>query len=97
MTTTQPFRSEVTRAAGNLLSVYLDVDQSKAINLNKGYERALAAKLKAASGPSFVTDDDPEERSSYEFCQRFNGPARSSRKDAGTIFATGAPPIFLAR
>ena len=48
-TTTQSLRPAITNATGKLLSVYLDTDQSNAANLNKGHERAMAAKLKAIS------------------------------------------------
>jgi peptide chain release factor subunit 1 len=39
--------SEFRKANGKVLSVYLDIDQSKATNLNRGFERALQTELRS--------------------------------------------------
>ncbi|RMG54875.1 MAG: hypothetical protein D6723_03970 [Acidobacteria bacterium] len=43
----QVLKSYQPQGDGYVLSLYLDVDQSKAINLNRGFERALNSMLKA--------------------------------------------------
>jgi hypothetical protein len=42
----QSLRARITNSNANILSVYLDVDQGKASNLNKHYEIALTSSLK---------------------------------------------------
>ena len=69
-TTTQSLRPAITNATGKLLSVYLDTDQSNAANLNKGHERALAAKLKAISEGLAVKKVSRQRRRSLATGQR---------------------------
>jgi peptide subunit release factor 1 (eRF1) len=40
---------EVREGAGRVLSVYLDVDQSRAANLNRGFQRAFESRIKIIS------------------------------------------------
>jgi hypothetical protein len=47
--TAQSLRPDVTNSKANVLSVYIDVDQSKAANLNRGYATALESSLKRIS------------------------------------------------
>jgi hypothetical protein len=72
-TTTQSLRPAITNATGNLLSVYLDTDQSNAANLNKGHERALAAKLKAISEGLAQTVERKEFDAAARLVQEFVG------------------------
>ena len=93
MTTTQSLRPAITNATGNLLSVYLDTDQSKAANLNKGHERALAAKLKTISEGLAQNVDRKEFDAAARLVQEFVGDRQVSHK-ALVIFADASRILF---
>jgi len=96
MTTTTPsLRPVITNAPGNLLSVYLDTDQSKAANINKGHERALSAKLKAISEGLLQNVERKEFDAAARLVQEFVRDQQPSYK-ALVIFAD-ASRILLSR
>jgi len=92
-TTTQSLPPAITNATGNLLSVYLDTDQSKAANLNKGHERALAAKLKAVSERLAQNVERKEFDAAARLVQEFVGDHQVSQK-ALVIFADVSRILF---
>ena len=93
-TTTQSLPPAITNATGNLLSVYLDTDQSKAVNLNKGHERALAAKLKAISEGLAQNVERKEFDAAARLVQEFVGNQQLSSK-ALVIFADAFRILFF--
>jgi Bacterial archaeo-eukaryotic release factor family 10 len=93
-TTTQSLRPAITNATGKLLSVYLDTDQSKAVNLNKGHERALAAKLKAISEGLAQNVERKEFDAAAKLVQEFVGDHEHSHK-ALVIFADASRILFF--
>jgi len=93
--TTQSLRPVITNATGNLLSVYLDTDQSKAANINKGHERALSAKLKAISEGLLQNVERKEFDAAARLVQEFVRDQQPSYK-ALVIFAD-ASRILLSR
>ena len=52
--------------AGKVLSVYLDIDQSRAANLNRGFEAAFDAKVQKIAR---TFDEEYEQRQPYFGCQ----------------------------
>jgi hypothetical protein len=93
-TTTQSLRPVITNATGNLLSVYLDTDQSKAANLNKGHERALAAKLKGISEGLAQNVERKEFDAAARLVQEFVGDQQVSYKVL-VIFADATRILFF--
>src|SRR3972149_10085289 len=55
---------EVRKGSGRVLSVYLDVDQSKAANLNRGFDTAFEARAKEI-GRAF---EEEYEQRDFEGC-----------------------------
>jgi hypothetical protein len=89
----QPLRPGVTDATGNVLSVYLNVDQSKANNLNRGYENALMSDLKIIGDRLSQNFDLRDFHAAAALVQELVGSQKPSSK-ALVVFADSSRVLF---
>jgi len=92
-TTAQPLQFAIANATGNILSVYLDVDQSKSVNLNNGHETALASELKSISEGLAHNVERKEFDAAAALVQEFVANRRASSK-ALVVFADASRILF---
>jgi hypothetical protein len=91
--TAQPLRHGVTNATGNVLSVYLNVDQSKASNLNRRYENALMSDLKVIGDRLSDNVDRKDFHAAAALVQELVGNEKPSSK-ALVVFADSSRVLF---
>ena len=91
--TAQPLRNSVTNATGNVLSVYLNVDQSNASNLNRGHENALTSNLKAVGDRLSESVDRKDFQAAAKLVQELVGNQKPSGK-ALVVFADSSRILF---
>jgi hypothetical protein len=91
--TAQPLRHGVTNATGNVLSVYLNVDQSNATNLNRGYENALVSDLKVIGDRLSENVDRKDFHAAAALIQALVGSQKPSSK-ALVVFADSSRVLF---
>jgi len=86
-------RKRILSGATAVLSVYLNVDQSNASNLNKGYEAALVSDLKLVAGQLSENVDRKDFQAAAALVQEFVGNRKPSGKGL-VVFADSSRVLF---